>query len=177
MLKHTIAAIAITALGASSVSTAEESESVTPQDVIAKVREAAAYLAKKGRPGLAMFERGDSPFIWKDTYVFVYDCAADVIVAHPVATSRKVKISSLKGADGKAYGSSLCEAAKRPGGGWIEYVWPKPVVGTNGQVVYSDQAFRKVSYMLAVEGQPYEVGAGIYNDAMSIDQLDALAGK
>jgi hypothetical protein len=177
MLKHTIAAIAVTALSASSVSIAEESESVTPQDVIAKVREAAAYLAKTGGPGLAIFERRDSPFIWKDTYVFVYNCAADVIAAHPVATSRGVKISSLKGADGKAYGTSLCEAAKKPGGGWIEYVWPKPVEDINGQVVYSDQAFRKVSYIDAVDGQPYEVGAGIYNDVMTIDQLNALARK
>lgn len=177
MLKHAITALVVTALGASSISFADESESVTPQDVIAKVRGAAAYLAEKGNSGLATFERRDSPFIWKDTYVFVYNCAADVIVAHPVAASRGMKISSLKGADGKAYGRSLCEAANKAGGGWIEYVWPKPVAGGNGQVIYSDRAFRKVSYMLSVDGQPYEVGAGMYNDAMTIDQLNAITKK
>ena len=44
---------------------------VTPEEVIAKVREAAAQLGKEGQAGLAAFEAEGSPFIWKDTYVFV----------------------------------------------------------------------------------------------------------
>ena len=152
-------------------------EGVTPEEVIAKVREAAAQLSKDGQAGLAAFEQEGSPFIWKGTYVFVLDCAADVIAAHAVPASRGVKISSLKDADGKFYGASMCEAAKAPAGSWTEYVWPKPVTDSAGAVVYSKEAYRKVSYIHSVEGQPWQVGAGIYNDPMSLGELDALVPK
>lgn len=152
-------------------------EDVTPEEVIAKVREAAAQLSKEGESGLAAIGAEGSPYIWKDTYVFVYDCAADLIVAHAIPASRGLKISGLKDADGKFYGPELCEAAKAPGGSWEAYVWPKPVKGADGQLTYTKEAFRKVSYMLAVDGQPYEVGAGIYDDQLSLEQLDALVPK
>jgi hypothetical protein len=152
-------------------------DGVTPEEVIAKVREAAAWLGKEGKAGLSSFEGEGSPFIWKDTYVFVLDCAADVIPAHAVPASRGVRISGLEDAAGKFYGKDMCAAAGKPGGSWAEYVWPKPVEGADGAVVYSKEAYRKVSYMLAVEGQPYQVGAGIYNDPMSLAELDALVPK
>ena len=152
-------------------------DGVTPDAVIAKVREAAAHLAKEGKAGLAAFEEAGSPFVWGDTYVFALDCAADVIAAHPVAASRGVKISSLKDANGKFYGAEMCAAAAKPGGSWAEYVWPKPVKGEDGEVTYSKEAFRKVSYVVSVDGQPYQVGAGIYNDPMSLVELDALVQK
>lgn len=171
MIKRILAALAV-GLATSAVAAADDG--VTPDEVIAKVREAAAYLSKEGAAGLPTFERDGSPFVWKDTYVFVFDCAKDVIMAHPVAASRGVSISGLEGADGKHYGAALCDAAAKPGGSWGEYVWPKPVGSTDGTVVYSDDAFRKVTYMFTVEGQPYQVGAGIYNDPMSLAELDAL---
>jgi hypothetical protein len=152
-------------------------DGVTPEEVIAKVREAAAYLGKEGDAGLAKIGAEGSPFIWKDTYVFVYDCAADVIVAHAIPASRGLKISGLKDADGKAYGPELCEAAKVTSGSWGEYVWPKPIQGDDGQLAYTKEAFRKVSYMLTVDGHPWQVGAGIYNDPMSLAELDALVPK
>jgi signal transduction histidine kinase len=152
-------------------------DGVTPEEVIAKVRAAAADLARDGEAGLAAIGAEGSPYIWKDTYVFVYDCAADVIVAHAVAASRGLKISGLRDADGKAYGAELCTAAGVPGGSWSEYVWPRPVEAEGGELAYTEDAFRKVSYMLAVEGQPYQVGAGIYNDPLSLADLDALVPK
>jgi signal transduction histidine kinase len=151
-------------------------DSVTPEEVIAKVREAAALLSKDGKAALSGIESEGSPFIWKDTYVFVLDCAADVIAAHAVPASRGVKISSLKDANGKFYGAEMCAAADKPGGSWAEYVWPKPVE-ENGEVVYSKEAYRKVSYLISVDGQPYQVGAGIYNDPLSLADLDALVPK
>ena len=141
------------------------------------MREAAAHLAREGAAGLPDFEKDGSPFVWADTYVFVYDCARDVIAAHPVPASRGLSISGLEGADGVPYGMALCKAAEVPGGSWGEYVWPKPTTDADGKVVYSKEAYRKVSYMLAVEGQPFEVGAGIYNEAMTLPELDALVPK
>jgi hypothetical protein len=171
MIKRVLAALAV---GLATTAVAAADDAVTPDEVVAKVREAAAYLSKEGAAGLPAFEQDGSPFVWKGTYVFVFDCAKDVIMAHPVAASRGVSISGLEGADGKRYGAALCDAAGKPGGGWGEYVWPKPVGSDDGTVVYSDDAFRKVTYMFTVEGQPYQVGAGIYNDAMTLADLDAL---
>jgi hypothetical protein len=171
MIKRVLAALAV---GLATTAVAAAEDAVTPDEVIAKVREAAAYLSKEGAAGLPTFEEEGSPFVWKGTYVFVFDCAKDVIMAHPVAASRGLTITDLKGADGKLYGAALCDAAAKPAGSWGEYVWPKPVGSDDGTIVYSEDAFRKVTYMFTVEGQPYQVGAGIYNDPMTLADLDAL---
>lgn len=174
-MSRLVAAAVAAVLGVSVPALAEDA--VTPEEVIAKVREAAAHLAKEGAAGLADFEKEGSPFVWNGTYVFVYDCARDVIAAHPIPASRGLSISGLKGADGVLYGMALCKAAEVPGGSWGEYVWPKPVVDADGKAGYSEEAYRKVSYMLSVDGQPYQVGAGLYNDSMTLSELDALVPK
>ena len=87
----------------------------------AKVREAADYLAKKGRGGLEIFNKADSPFVWKDTYVFVFDCAAGITdLAHPVASTRNRWVATDKDEAGNVVGPKICMAAERPAGGWVE---------------------------------------------------------
>jgi len=153
-------------------------EPVTADEIIAKVREAAAYLAKEGEAGLATFDRTDSDFVWKDSYIFVYDCDSDVIAAHPVAASRDAIISELRGGDGGDFGNVLCAAAEPDGGSWAEYDWLRPVAeaGTDG-LVYHDVHARKVSYMLAVEGTPWQVGAGMFDEDTSIESLNTLLAQ
>jgi len=151
-------------------------EPATPQEVIAKVREAAAYLQKHGKPGLEDFQKADSPFVFKDTYVFVFDCGAgQADIAHPAADSKVTKVTSLEGATGKMIGPDLCRAAARPSGGWVEYMWWKPVKAEGAkQLDYAREVSRKVTYMLSVEGQPYQVGAGVHNDTATAAELDAM---
>lgn len=152
-------------------------ETATPQEIIAKVREAAAYLADKGEAGLATFDTVESPFVWKDSYVFVYDCDANVIAAHPV-TSKGMKISALEDVNGVPFGDNLCAATETAGGSWTEYAWPKPVKEEGAeQLAYSDEPSRKISYMLDVDGQPYQVGAGVFDDTLTIDELNALLSQ
>ena len=143
---------------------------------MAKVKDAAAYLAKNGKSGLKTFDSMDSPFVWKDTYVFVYDCAGGFAdLAHPVLATKTQKIASDKDATGRVIGPELCKAASRPGGGWVEYMWWKPVkVEGAEQLDYAKEISRKVTYMLNVEGQPYQVGAGVYNDTATVEDLNAL---
>lgn len=154
-------------------------DAATPEEVIAKVREAADYLAKEGKNGLAEFNKANSPFVWKDSYVFVFDCAEDIAdIAHPVASSRNRSIANDTDAAGNVVGPDLCKAAEQSGGGWTEYMWWKPVKPEDGKgVTYEKEASRKVSYMLGVKGQPYQVGAGVYNDQMTVAELDALLTK
>jgi signal transduction histidine kinase len=176
MIRHLTIALTLTAVMAWPVPLTAAQEAATPQDVIAKVKEAAAYLAKNGKDGLKAFDSADSPFVWKDTYVFVYNCAAGLAdIAHPVPTTRNQKLDADKDATGKVVGPKLCQAAARPGGGWVEYMWWKPVkVAGNKNLTYAKKISRKVSYMLSVKGQPYEVGAGVYNDTLTVKELDAL---
>jgi cytochrome c len=152
------------------------SEPATPEEVITKVKEAAAYLEKNGKSGLKTFDSAESPFVWKDTYVFVHECAAGLVnVAHPVPQTKPQKATAEKDATGDVIGPAQCEAAARPGGSWHEYMWWKPVKVEDGnQLTYAKNPSRKVAYMLSVRGQPYQVGAGIYNDTLTVDELNAL---
>ena len=79
-------------------------------------------------------------------------------------------------ADGPTYGGvtaarradSQCEAAREPGGGWFAYPFPKP-----GE----ERPSRKVTCMLAVPGTPYVVGAGVYDEKVSLGELEALSDE
>ena len=104
--------------------------------------------------------------MWKDTYVFVVDCANDRVMVNPAFPDRVGgDIKQHKDHDGKQYGRELCEVATRPGGGWIEYVWPRRGGGT---------PTRKVSFVVSADGQPYQLGAGLYDDSRSLEELQAL---
>jgi len=176
MIRHLTIVLTLTAVLAWLTPPTAAGETATPQEVIAKVKEAAAYLAKNGKSGLKTFDRADSPFVWKDTYVFVNDCAAGIaFVAHPVPASKPQKVDEVDDATGKLVGRELCKAAARPGGGWVEYMWHKPIKGEGTeQLAYAKKPSRKVTYMLNVKDQPYQVGAGVYNDTLTVKELDAL---
>lgn len=122
---------------------------------------------EKGEAGLAEFNDPKGPWIYKDTYVFVTDCAKDVMVGHPMSSFLGAKVSGIMDKKDGTYpvGTNFCEAAKNPNGGWVEYYRNK---------LGSEEPVRKISYMLKVPGQPYEVGAGIYDEEKSLDELNAM---
>jgi len=176
MTKHLTLAFALFAFLAWHTPQAAADESATPQEVISKVREAAAYLEKHGKAGLEEFKKADSPFVFKDTYVFVYDCGAGIAdVASPIATVKPNPVATNADATGRVTGPEFCKLAAQPNGGWIEYKWYKPIK-TPGQkqLTYSKETARKVTFLLGAKGQPYQVGSGIYNDTATVAELDAL---
>jgi len=179
MIKYLAIALSLTALLAWASSYTLAGDAATPQEVIAKVKEAAAYLQKNGKAGLETFDSADSPFVFKDTYVFVYDCGAGLAdIAHPAAGAKVNPIAKHKDATGRVTGPEQCKLAERPDGGWMAYMWWKPhKVEGQEKLVYDKQPSRKVTYMLGVKGQPYQVGAGIYNDTATVKELDALLAK
>ena len=63
---------------------------------------------------------------------------------------------------------AMCEATKYPNGKWVEYEWPKP-----GETKPS----RKLAFVIAVEGTPYALVAGIYTDSGSVNELNAALDK
>lgn len=129
-------------------------DAATADEVVAKVKEAAADVKAGGDAALAAYNDPKGKWAWKDTYVFVMDCTAGVMAAHPNEKVKGMKLADLKGKAGENLGPALCAAAaKGPKGGWVEYMWTKP--GAEGN-------FRKVSYVLPAG--KYAVGAGVYDE-------------
>lgn len=139
----------------------------TPQSVIANVHKAAQLLKEKGSEALAVLTDLKSEFNDRDAYLFIIDVDKSLVVSNPCFPERTGgNIREHLDWSGKHYGVELCEVAMR-GGGWIEFVWPKP--GT-------EKGVRKVSYIYPIPGMRYTVCAGIYNDSMTLDELNALTG-
>ncbi|HEX2477995.1 MAG TPA: cache domain-containing protein [Geminicoccaceae bacterium] len=150
-----------------------EQDHARPQEVIQKVKQAAQDLAKSGKAGLATFSNQNATSVWKDSYTFVLSCEGgmSVNVAHPVrpelAGKPTAQVATFGPKSGEQIAEDFCTAGRQPHGGWVEYNFPKP-----GET----QATRKVSYVLAAEGTPYVVSAGIYDQNAKIADLDRLAG-
>jgi cytochrome c len=144
----------------------------TPQDVIAKVREAASTLSKTG--DVAQFNQKQGPWVWNDTYIFIWDCEKKVTVANPLHLEMVgTELALIKDAkSGKSIypdPAAFCKTVKdTPSGIWKEYWWPKP-----GEKDPS----RKVSYFLQAKGTPYVAVAGVYDDKATIEELSKLSTK
>jgi cytochrome c len=145
-------------------------ETVTPAEVIAKVKEAAAFLSEKGEAGLPQFNDPKGPWSWKGTYVFVFDCSKGLIIGHPSKDLVGTDLTTRVDKNGFAFNVALCKEAQKPNGGWVEYWRPTDSLDASGAAEYR----RKVSYMLKVPGRPMEVGAGIYEPTLTIDELNKM---
>ena len=141
------------------------------EEVVAKVREAAKYLEDKGLAGFSDFNNNkDARWVWKDSYVFVYSCRDNVMIAHPLRPDMVGKpILQMKDDKDKPLFQEMCKAGANKDGGWVEYWWPKP-----GEA----KASRKISFVHGAEVSfkpDIQVGAGIYDDKMSVEDLNKLA--
>ncbi len=141
-------------------------EKAKPEEIVEMTQKAAAFLSQAGETGLKEFDERNGRWVWKDTYVFVYNCDKGTIVAHPIKPHLIGKnLMGLRDIKGNLLFVQLCEAARNAKGEWTEYWWPKPGEKT---------PLRKVSLMLQAPNTPYQVGAGIYDDDVSIETLQKL---
>lgn len=107
-------------------------------------------------------------FIWKDSYVWAVSCEQSRLVAHPDKKLIGLDITKIYDknpdkAKRKIHNIELCAGAKRPNGVWVEYWWEK---------LGQKEPARKISFMIKVPGQPYEVTAGIYDEHTTIQALE-----
>ena len=129
----------------------------TPQSVIANVHKAAQLLKEKGSEALAVLTDPKSEFNDRDAYLFIIDVDKSLVVSNPRFPERTGgNILEHLDWSGKHYGVELCEVAMRGGG--------------------TEKGVRKVSYIYPIPGMRYTVCAGIYNDSMTLDELNALTG-
>lgn len=156
---------AICAMGLSAGAWA--ADAATADEVVGKVKEAAAAVTASADVTLSEFDKKDGKWAWKDTYVFALDCAAGTVKAHPSEKVKGIKVTELKDkATEKEFGTALCAAAKKAHGGWVEYMWTKP--GAEGH-------HRKVAYILSAGN--YQVAAGVYDDKATAAELEAKSAK
>lgn len=138
-------------------------ESATPEEVIEKIRQAAELLKARGEEGLEMLRSPKSEFVWKDAYLFIIDLEKSLVLSNPAFPEREGgDIRQHLDWNQKFYGRELCEKASS-GGGWIEFVWPRP----NTQA-----PLRKIAYVHPIPGYRYTVCAGVYDDEISLEEAE-----
>ncbi|UEM02451.1 cache domain-containing protein [Skermanella rosea] len=142
-------------------------EKATPQQVVQKVRQAAGYLSQKKEAGLATFKNRRSDYVWANSYVFVIDCEHRKVAANPLFGFVGMPLSDLKDPTGKVIGPMFCPSGTT-GGYWVEYHWPRA-----GQ----KQPARKLTYIEPVPDTPFTVGAGIYDDQMTLADVETVSGR
>ncbi len=161
--------LAAATIAVTNASWAAQQESATPEEAVQKANNAAQHLAQAGTAGLSEFKDRNSEYVWKDSYVVVQDCKQGVVVAHPITPALESRdIDTLADKNGKAFAREVCEKGQQAQGGWVEFYWPKP-----GE----QQPSRKLVYARAVEGTPYVVTAGVYDDKVTLEELQTVSGR
>jgi len=104
----------------------------------------------------------------KSGYFFVYENTT--VVALPPAPEKQGKdLGSAKDSNGVQFVSDMNKAAHN-GGGFVQYIWPKPNAGT----------LPKISYATMIPGTEFWIGTGIYIDnieAKKAESSKAIAKK
>jgi cytochrome c len=154
------------------VAGAADPDAAPPEEVVSKVWAASRFLNEKGASGFAEFNSKDGRWAWKDSYVFVYDCRLDRMVAHPMRPDLVGRrLMQITDNNGKVIFKALCKAGSDPRGGWVEYVWTKPGAG---------RVSRKISYAKGADiafASGIQVAAGVYDDKVSVPDLVELTDK
>jgi len=154
------------ACGAVCAAAPSEADVGSAEETVNKVRAAARFLHEKGPSAYADFNQKDGKWVWKDSYVFVYDCRKDRMIAHPMRPDLVGKpILQITDNAGKYIFKELCKAGNEPRGGWVEYSWPKPGAG---------RLSRKISYATTADisfATGIQVSAGIYDEGITLPEL------
>ncbi|WP_022667524.1 cache domain-containing protein [Desulfospira joergensenii] len=142
-------------------------EKATPAEVYEMVLKAAAVVGQLGQGGLDALSN-TKEFVWKDSYVWATNCDKKILVAHPNKKLIGLDLTKVydKNPDAskrKLHNLEMCKGASNPNGVWVEYWWEK---------LGETQPSRKISFMVQVPGQPYQVTAGIYDDTTTIEELN-----
>ena len=121
----------------------------------ALVDSAAALIDTEGKAAFADFRKKDSVWFHGNTYLFVYDLNANVLLNPAFPQREGTNVNGQKDANGKPFHNAMIEVAKTKGSGWVDYMFPKP-----GQTVPS----QKWTYVkkVTVDGVPGLVASGFY---------------
>lgn len=102
----------------------------TPDEAMAMVKRAAAYLKENGKDkAFAEFNNPKGQFVDRDMYIFAFLANGDGIERANGANIKLVgkMLLDLKDADGKFIVREFFDVANTKGHGWVNYKWPNPV--------------------------------------------------
>lgn len=143
-------------------------DKATPEEVYNKVVQAASLLQNLGPDGLDAFNDPQGEFVWKDSYVFILNCEDGKIAAHPMKKYIGLPAGKIKCyKTGRPIMMEACGKVNEKGL-WKEYWWPK--MGEKG-------THRKISFLIPVQGTPYQAGAGIYDETTDVEALNKALGN
>jgi len=147
-------------------------EAATAEEAITHVWSAAKFLQDKGVSGFASLNSKDGPWVWKDSYVFAFDCRLDRMVAHPMRPDLVGRpIMQITDNNGKFIFKEMCKVGTQARGSWVEYLWTRPGAG---------KVSRKLSYTVMADisfSTGIQVAAGVYDDKISLAELVKLTDK
>ena len=123
--------------------------------VEALVNAAAVLIDTEGEAAFADFRKKDSVWFHGDTYLFVYDLKANVLLNPAFPQREGTNVNGQKDADGKPFHNAMIQVAETKGSGWVDYMFPRP-----GQTAPS----QKWTYVkkVTVDGVPGLVASGFY---------------
>lgn len=163
MKKKKICLIIIYFLISASVCFGEEG--ATTEEVYAKVMDAVMVLTNLGEEGVEAFKDPEGEFVWKDALVAIVDCEKGMCIAHPDPKISNTKVRDYKcKKTGVPIFGPLCQDAGTKGK-WVEYWVLKSREG--------ERLFRKITFAVRMDGTPYLVMSGIFNESMSIEELNS----
>jgi cytochrome c len=119
------------------------------------VTKAAALIDKNGKAAFADFRKKDSEWFHGDTYLFVYDLKANVLLNLAFPQREGTNVTGQKDAKGKLLHQE--RVAETDGSGWVDYMFPKP-----GQTVPS-QKWTFVKKVM-IDSTPGLVASGFFPD-------------
>jgi len=125
------------------------------KQIEALVTKAAALIDKNGKAAFAEFRKKDSEWFHGDTYLFVYDLKANVLLNPAFPQREGANMTGQKDAKGKLLHQEIIRVAETKGSGWVDYMFPKP-----GQTVPSQKwTFVK---KVTMDGTPGLVASGFF---------------
>jgi cytochrome c len=129
-------------------------ERATPDQAIALVKKAVAYIGSAGRDkALTEISDKNGQFVSGELYIFVYDLKGTCLAIGNGNAAKMVgkDLSDMRDANGKYIIKSFVELLNTKPSGWVDYNWPNPVTKA---VELKSSYVEKVGDVL--------VGAGIY---------------
>ncbi len=100
-----------------------------------------------------------------NNYFWINDLFPKMIM-HPIRADLNGKdLTGVKDPNGKAIFVEFAKTAKASGGGFVDYMWPKPG---------ATEPVEKLSYVKLFKPWGWVIGTGVYNDDLAADRNSAL---
>ncbi|MCX2740899.1 cache domain-containing protein [Pontibacter anaerobius] len=137
--------------------------SMTAQELVKLVNEAAVLLEQKGEGAFPEMRQQGSKWLHDEIYFFVWSLDGVRVFHGELPEGEGKDVRGLKDALGKPIGRMFLEIASAPEGqGWLHAMWPKPFE------IFPTWKSCYVKRVTFPSGKQYLVGSGLYN--MQLDE-------